>query len=138
MEEYNRLLRELGEDGIAGKVIRDHYGKSIEKIYSLIELEYIKATSNYWFPGKLVLLYPCIREMKSKNHYETIYGAHIGKGIKYINYHALLDIPNEGKYVLGEPLRFEVGDSLPMNISDLEELEKTTGVDIQIRKLKKG
>ena len=40
--------------------------------------------------------------------------------------------------MLGKPLRFEVGDSLPMNIGDLEELEKTTGVDIQIRKLRKG
>ena len=138
MEEYNRILKELCTDVIARKVIMNYYGKPIEKIYDLIQQEYIKATSHYWFPGKIVLLYPCIREMKSKNHYETIYGAHIGKGIKYIDYHAFFDIPDEGKYVLGEPLRFEVGDSLPMNIGDLEELEKTTGVDIQIRKLRKG
>lgn len=140
MEEYNRILKELCTDVIAKKVIMNYYGKPIEKIYDLIQQEYIKATSHYWFPGMLVLLYPRIREMKSKNHYETICGARIAKGVNYVDYHALLvlSIPNGDKYVLGKPLRFEVGDSLPMTIMDLEELERTCDVNIPIMKLKKG
>ena len=140
MDDYVRNLSELCTDVIARNVIRNYYGKPIEKIYDLIQQEYIKATSHYWFPGKLVLLYPCIREMKSKNHYETIYGAHIAKGMNYVDYHGLLvlPIPNGDKYVLGKSLRFEVGDSLPMTIMDLEELERTTEVNIPIRKLRKG
>ena len=137
MEEYNKILEELNKDIIARRVINLNKNKPIDKIYELIELEYMKYTSHYWFQGDIVLLYPNIREMKSKKQYETIYGAHIGKNMLYIYYQTLLlNVSSKKKYVLEKAIRFEVGDELPMNIFDLEELERTTDVNIPIRKLR--
>ena len=137
MEEYNESLIELCTDRIARRIINNHHNKNIEKIYELIELEYIKSKSRFWFPGDIVLLYPSIKEMRSKNHYDTIYGAHIGKNMLYINYHALLcNMTTKRKYVLRYSLRFETIDCLPMYISELEELERATNESIPIRLLR--
>ena len=105
----------------------------------MIQLEYIKHTSYNWFNGDIVLVYPSIKETKSKKHYDSMHGAYISLNSLYINYHALLvNITNGNRYVLTKPLRFELGDNLPMNISDLEELERTTGIDISIRRVDKA
>ena len=137
MEEYNKLLEKLNTDIIARRVINLNKNKPIDKIYELIELAYMKNTSRYWFQGDIVLLYPIIKEVKSRKEYETIYGAHIGKNMLYIYYQALLlDLFSKKKYVLEKAVRFEVGDELPMNIFDLEELERTTDVNIPILKLR--
>ena len=138
MVEYDKLLRELDTDIIANRVIRANYGKPIYDIYNMIQLKYIKHTSYNWFNGDIVLVYPSIKEVRSKKHYDSMHGAYIGLNSLYINYHALLvNITNGNRYVLTKPLRFELGDNLPMNISDLEELERTTGVDISIRRVDK-
>lgn len=138
MTKYDKMLSELNTDVIADSVIKNNYGKSIYEIYSKIEMERIKHTSCNWFNGDIVLVYPSIKETKSKRQYYSINGASIKENSTYISYHALLvNITNGNRYVLKEPLRFELGDNLPMNIFDLEELERTTGVDILPRRVDK-
>lgn len=139
MKKYDKMLSELNTDVIADRVIKNNYGKPIYDIYNMIQLEYIKHTSYNWFNGDIVLVYPSIKETKSKKHYDSMHGAYISLNSLYINYHALLvNITNGNRYVLTKPLRFELGDNLPMNISDLEELERTTGIDISIRRVDKA
>lgn len=139
MDEYNRILEELATDAIARYVIKNNYGKPINKIYELIQLEYTKHTSSTWFNGDIVLVYPRTRESKSKKYYETIHGVYIGINSAYINYHALLvNVTNGCKYVLERPLRFELHEDVPKCINDLEELERTTGVDIPLRRVSKS
>ena len=134
MKEYNKKLIEE----IANKVIRNNPNKSEDELECLMQLEYIKNTSQNWLNGDIVLVYPSIKEVKSNKEYDTIHGAHISINSKYINYHALLINLHKGyKYVLQKPLRFELSDDLPKNISDLEELERTTGIDIPIKRVDK-
>lgn len=138
MEDYNEILRDLNTDCIARSVIKKNNNKDIDKIYNLIQMEYIKHTSHRWFDGDIVLVYPNIRETRSKKHYETVHGVYIGENTLYVNYHALLvNISNGSKYVLKKPLKFELGDNLPMCIDDLEGLEKTADIDIPIRRVDK-
>ena len=139
MDEYNRILEELATDVIARVVIKNNYGKPINKIYELIQLEYTKHTSSTWFNGDIVLVYPSVVETKSKKYYETIHGVYIGMNASYINYHALLiNVTNGCKYVLERPLRFELHEDVPKSITDLEKQEKTTGVDIPLRRVSKS
>ena len=138
MDEYNRILKELNTDSIAKKVIEKNYGKSIDEIYNLIQMEYIKYTSHNWFNGDVVLTYPSIKETKSKKYYETMYGAIIGINVLYINYNVLLiNLSNKTKYVLERPLRFELSDNIPYSILDLEELERITDKNIPIKRVDK-
>ena len=138
MEDYNEILRDLNTDCIARSVIKKNNNKDIDKIYNLIQMEYIKHTSHRWFDGDIVLVYPNIRETRSKKHYETVHGVYIGENTLYVNYHALLvNISNGSKYVLKKPLKFELGDNLPMCIDDLEGLEKIADIDIPIRRVDK-
>ena len=136
MEDYNEMIKELNTDCIARSVIKKNNNKDIDKIYNLIQMEYIKHTSHRWFDGDIVLVYSNIRETKSKKHYETVHGVYIGENTLYVNYQALLvNISNGSKYVLKKPLRFESGDNLPKYIDELEELEETTNIDIPIKRV---
>lgn len=138
MEDYNEMIKELNTDPIANSVIKNNQEKSFEEIDFLIQYEYLKHTSHKWLPDDVVMVYPNIREMKSRKHYETIYGVSINKGTVYISYQALLvNISNGSKYVLKKPLRFEIGDNLPKHVDELEELEETTNIDIPIKRVDK-
>ena len=136
MDEYNRILKELNTDYIAGSVIEKNYGKSIDDIYNLIQMAYIDYTSYNWFSGDVIFVYPKINEVKARKPYTTIYGAHIGLSSLYINYQALLvNVSKKTKYVLKKPLRFEIGDDLPTNILELEDLERKADIQIPIMRL---
>ena len=136
MDEYNRILKELNTDYIAGSIIERNYGKSIDDIYNLIQYAYLDYTSQNWFSGDVIFVYPNIKEVRARKPHTTIYGAQIGLGSLYINYQALLvNTSRKTKYVLKRPLNFEIGDDLPMNILELEELEKTTDIQIPIMRL---
>ncbi len=136
MDEYNRILKELNTDYIAGSIIERNYGKSIDDIYNLIQYAYLDYTSQNWFSGDVIFVYPNIKEVRARKPHTTIYGAQIGLGSLYINYQALLvNTSRKAKYVLKRPLNFEIGDDLPMNILELEKLEKTTDIQIPIMRL---
>lgn len=137
MEEYDKILSELNTDYITNQIIKNNYGKPIDKIYDLIQQAYINHMSYNWFPGDMIILYPSIKELKALKTYDTIYKSFIDIGSSYINYHALLiNISKNSKYVLNKPLKFELNDKLPFNILELEELERETNTEISIRKVK--
>ena len=134
MEDYS----ELSDSYIAKRVIKENDGISIEKMNDLIETEILKNTSHKWFNGKVVIIYPKIKETRSKKRYSTIHGVNIDVNSRYINYQALLvNIDDGNKYVLKKPLRFEIGDDIPICIDDLEELETTTNTDIPYKEVSK-
>ena len=135
--EYDMMTKDLCTDKIAESVVNNNYGKSIEEIVFLIEEEYRKYESTIWFPGDRVFIYPSIKTLSAKKFYESPYGKLISPKETYINYHALLINENKAsKYVFIKPLRFELSDKLPTNISELEELERSNGLDISLRKVK--
>lgn len=137
MSEYDRILEELNTDCIANYVISCNYGKTIEEIYYRIQEEYIKHTSTEWFSGDLVLLYPSIKERHATRFYTTFYESCINKGSAYINYNALLiNLTRGTKYILKPSLKFEPGDVTPANILELEELERSTERNIQLKRVK--
>ena len=72
MEQYEIELRKLNTDPIANKVIKNNYGEEVDKICDMIEFEYIKNTSYGLFNGDIVIVYPRIKEVKAKKHYDTI------------------------------------------------------------------
>ena len=127
--EYDMMAKDLCTDELAESVVDNNYGKSIEELSYLIELERAKYESTIWFPGDKILIYPSIKTLKAKKFYESPYGKIISPEETYINYRALLINENKAsKYVFSKPLRFEVHDELPTNISELEELEITSVV----------
>ena len=137
-KEYEELLMGLNTNSIARRIIEENYGKSIEKISQLIEYEIVTKKSSDWFNTDNVLVYPSIKEVKAKKQYDTIYGAHIGINMTYIDYHALIiNTTKKTKYVLEKSLKFELNDTLPMNIHDLEKLESDTETTISLRRVDK-
>ena len=138
IEEYEELLKGLNTSFIAREIIEENYGKPIEVILRLIEYADIKRKSSNWFNTDDVIVYPSIKEVKSKKEYDTIYGAHIGINMSYIDYHALIiNTSRKTKYVLKNSLKFELNDELPRNIYDLEQLEFETETPISLREVGK-
>ena len=138
MDEYDRILNEFNTDPIANFVISNNYGKDIEDIYELIEEEYYRNISEYIFPGEKVLLYPSIKETRSKKRYYTTFNeASIGINSLYINYHALMiNIDRNTKYVLKRALKFELGEDIPYNINELERMAIEKDKEINIRRVR--
>ena len=139
MNDYDLYINDLRTDIIANSVIDKNYGKSIEEIYYLIQLEYEKYASHYCLPGSNILLYPSIKERHAmKNYYSTFDGAPIHKGSLYINYHALLiDLVLKDKYILKKPLIFELGSDVPTNIMELDDLCRNYDYELPIKKVRK-
>ncbi len=137
MDEYNKILSDLNTDYIANSVINKNYGKPLEEIYDLIQLEYYKHTSTYWLPEHTIILYPAIKEKIASRNYYTINNALIRPNQKYLDYHALLvDITSHSKYVLKHPLKFELGDEIPYTINQLETLEIKNEKEIGIQRVR--
>ena len=139
MNDYDLLLNDLRTDIIANSVIDKNYGKSIEEIYYLIQLEYEKYTSNYCLPGSIILLYPSIKERHAmKNYYSTFDAAPIHKGSLYVNYHALfIDLVLKHKYILKKPLIFELGSDIPTNIIELDEICRNYNYELPLMRVRK-
>ena len=131
------IIDELCTDRIAEEVVSNNYGKSIEEIVFLIDEEDNKYESTIWFPHNRIWLYPSVKIRKATKYYETSNGIIISPNNMYINYHALLiNETKKTRYVLSEPLRFEVCDKYPLNISELEELERSKNLDISLKKVR--
>lgn len=139
MSEYDRILKQMSTDCIARSVIENNYGKSIEEIYYLIEMEYMKNTSFYVLPDSRILLYPSIRERHAnKQYYSTFEEAPIYKGSVYINYNALfIDLDSKAKYVLKKPLIFELGADVPGDITELDSICREYEYDLPLKRVNK-
>jgi hypothetical protein len=138
MTEYDEILKDMCTSPIARQVIEANYGKPLDDIYYKIQYEEMKHTSTTWFPGDIVLLYPNIKELKANKIHSSVSDSLIHKGSYYINYSGLLiDYTTKSKYVLGKPLKFELGDITPYTIGELEALEYNKGIDISLKKIKR-
>lgn len=104
-QEYLRQLDLLNTNRITKGIIEKMQGESIEKIYYQIAKEELKHTSNSFFPGDIVILYPTLKEQSSKKVITCDFsGAIIYPKSLYINYRPLLEnISKHTTYVLEKP-----------------------------------
>lgn len=125
-EYYKEQLLELTDTKISKKIVQKYIGYSLNDILKKIEETYFEYESIYLFPGDLVIVYPNIREYKSrKTRICDISGAEIVKGSYYYHYRLLLEnISDKTVFTLERPLIAETGyyDFFPTNIQELDEL----------------
>lgn len=112
LQEYIKILDNLKTNRISKKIV---------------EAE-AEITSNFLFPWDLVLVYPRIKEQRSRIYRTCDFsGGIITPGSFYISYNPLLEnLSTDNYYILKRPLIVELGylDRLPSNIGELEELEQ--------------
>ena len=124
-KQYNTELAKFGIDKLAKEIIQTLYGSPIIEIYEAIEESKKEFQSQSLFPGKSIVVYPCIKEVKAKEEYICDFsGARITPGSLYVSYRPMLkNIENGDAYVLKRTMKLETSYSylLPTNISELEE-----------------
>ena len=128
LEEYFMILKEIQDNRISKKIVESLYGKPIELIYREIRKEEEKMRSHSFFPGDLVLVYPNIKEQKSKSFQTCDFsGAIISPGTLYVSYRPLLEnLTTKESFVLKRTIHVEIGYmyNLPTAIDELESLEQ--------------
>lgn len=122
---YHEMVDSLNRNRITETVIDKYYGRSVLEIEQRIELEELKYTSELYFPGEIILMYPGIREHKAKKYITCDFSsAIISPGNIYIAYRPLVRSLSDGEaYVLKRTLKVENGYAfdLPSNISEFED-----------------
>lgn len=128
IEEYFNILRELQDNRLSKKVIENLKGEPIDKIYRELMKASEEIRSHSLFPGSLVVVYPNIKEMRSKNFKICDFsGAVISPESIYASYRPLLDnMTTNERYILSRTIKVEIGyrNELPTNIHELEALEQ--------------
>lgn len=128
IEEYFNILRELQDNRLSKKVIENLKGEPIDKIYRELMKASEEIRSHSLFPGSLVVVYPNIKEMRSKTFKICDFsGAVISPGSIYTSYRPLLDnMTTNERYILSRTIKVEIGyrNELPTNIHELEALEQ--------------
>ena len=126
VEWYNSELDLLQTNRIAKEVVERYYGKSIMDLIYKIAEEERKMTSDIFFSGDIIEMYPYIREQKARKPITCDFSAGIIRtGSLYISARPLLKDLNNGKtYVLKRTIKVEDGywSELPTNIQELEDL----------------
>ena len=124
--EYNQMINSLKTNRIAKEVVEDLNGESIVTILTKVKQEEESYRSYEFFPGDLVILYPKISEMRSRDYKTCDFsGAVIHPHSLYVSYRPLIEnITKKEVYVLKKTLHVEVGYAynLPENIMQLESL----------------
>ena len=128
LQEYIKILDNLKTNRISKKIVEEMQGLPISEICRQIEEAEAEVTSNLLFRGDLVLVYPRIKEQRSRTYRTCDFsGGIITPGSFYISYNPLLEnLSTDNHYILKRPLIVELGylDRLPSNIGELEELEQ--------------
>lgn len=128
IEEYFNILMELQDNRLSKKVIENLKGEPIDKIYRELMKAEEEVRSHSLFPGSLVVVYPNIKEMRSKSFKICDFsGAVISPGSIYTSYRPLLDnMTTNERYILSRTIKVEIGyrNELPTNIHELEALEQ--------------
>lgn len=128
VEQYYTIINQLKDNRISKRVLEKLQGEPITKIYEELMSEEENVRSHSFFPGDLVLVYPNIKEQKSKNFKTCDFsGAIIHPGSLYISYRPLLEnITTNEKFVLERTIHVETGYlyNLPRRIDELEALEQ--------------
>ncbi len=108
------------------EIVRENKDKLMMEIQEIIDRERMKKTSEYYFPGHMVLFYPSIREYKAlRSVLCAVSGASIYAGSFYYYYRPLLrDIETGKSYVLEKAMKVqrEYGYMLPTTIGEFEEM----------------
>ena len=128
IEEYFNILMELQDNRLSKKVIENLKGEPIDKIYRELMKAEEEVRSHSLFPGSLVVVYPNIKEMRSKSFKICDFsGAVISPWIIYASYRPLFDnMTTNERYILSRTIKVEIGyrNELPTNIHELEALEQ--------------
>ena len=128
IEQYFTILNQLKTNRISKIVLEEFQGESIDTIYQELMKEEEKFRSYSLFPGDLVLVYPNIKEQRSKNFKTCDFsGGIIYPGSLYASYRPLLDnITTNERFVLARTIHVEAGYvyNLPRRIDELEALEQ--------------
>lgn len=128
--KYESILKDILENDksrfIAKKVLEENKGASLIEIYQKLEEKEQEYESYILFPNSKIILYPSIKEVKSKSFITCDFsGALIYPGSYYLNYRPLLiNLDATEKYVLKRTIKVETSyyEELPRNIAELEEL----------------
>ena len=128
IKQYFIVLKQLKNNRVSKKIVESLYGKSLATIYQEIMRAVEELKSYLISPGDLIILYPNIKEYKSKNFKTCDFsGAIIHPGSLYISYRPLLEnITKKESFVLKKTLHVETGYiyRLPTEIGELETLEQ--------------
>ena len=128
IEEYFNILMELQDNRLSKKVIENLKGEPIDKIYRELMKAEEEVRSHSLFPGSLVVVYPNIKEMRSKSFKICDFsGAVISPGSIYASYRPLFEnMTTNERYILSRTIKVEIGyrNELPTNIHELEALEQ--------------
>lgn len=126
VEWYQSELELLQSNKIAKEVVDRYYGKPLMYLMYKIAEEERKMTSEIFFSGDLIEMYPYIKEQKAKKPITCDFsGGIIRTGSIYISTRPLLQNLNNGKsYVLKRTIKVENGywSELPTTIQELEDL----------------
>lgn len=128
IKQYFTILSQLKENRISKRILEELQGEAIATIYQELMNEEEKFRSHSFFPGDLVLIYPNIKEQRSKNFKTCDFsGSIIYPGSLYVSYRPLLDnITTNERFVLAKTIHVEASYvyDLPTRIDELESLEQ--------------
>ena len=128
IKQYYKELRNLSTNRISKDIVEKLTGESIEDIWQKIFQEEQKLRSNIFFPNDIIIMYPAIKEMKSKKLITCDFsGGLIFPGSLYVNYRPFIEnITTNERYVLKRTLKVEPGYEhyLPRTITELEQLQE--------------
>lgn len=134
IKQYFTIINQLKDNRISKRLLEELHGESIATIYQELMCEEEKYRSHSLFPGDLVLIYPNIKEQKSKSFKTCDFsGAIIHPGSLYVSYRPLLDnITTNERFVLAKTIHVEAGYvyDLPTKIDELEALEQNMKLEI--------
>lgn len=126
LEMYDRAVESLGSSRFIQRIITKYYGKSLFEIFDYIKKEESLYVSDIFFPGEKIIMYPNIKEQKSRKVITCDFsGGLIFPGSVYVSFRPMLKNMDDGTaYVLKRTLKVESGyiSSLPRNIQEFETL----------------
>ena len=109
--QYFTIVNQLKNNRVSKKLLEELQGEPIATIYQELMSEEEKFRSHSLFPGDLIMMYPNIKEQRSKGFKTCDFsGAIIHPGSLYVSYRPLLDnITTNERFVLARTLHVETG-----------------------------
>jgi len=91
-QSHKEMLSKLSFNRFNKRIISENLNLSIQEITDLIEIETLKHTSNWYFPGSICYFYPSLIERRAqKNYICDVTGECIRRGSFYLSYRPFID-----------------------------------------------